>query len=76
MHIIALHTKNANSVKQREKNMNKRNFYMGMGMGIVVGGISVMAMRPKKSRGMKSMAGKTLKAMGEVADSVSDIMGW
>lgn len=56
--------------------MNKRNFYMGMGMGIIVGSISTMAMRPKKSRGMKSMAGKTLKAMGEVADSVSDIMGW
>lgn len=56
--------------------MNKRNFYMGMGMGIVVGSISAMAMRPKRNKGMKSMAGKTLKAMGEVADSVSDIMGW
>ena len=76
MHIIALHTKNANSVKAREKNMNKRNFYMGMGMGIIVGSISVMTMRPRKNKGMKSMAGKTLKAMGEVADSVSDIMGW
>lgn len=56
--------------------MNKRNFYMGMGMGIVVGSISAMAMRPRKKKGMSSMAGKTLKAMGEVADSVSDIMGW
>ena len=56
--------------------MNKKSFYMGMGMGVVVGGISAMAMRPKKSKGMKSMVGKTLRSMGEVADSVSDIMGW
>ena len=56
--------------------MNKKNFYVGMGMGLLVGGISAMAMRPKKQRCMKSMVGRTLRSMGEVADSVSDIMGW
>lgn len=56
--------------------MNKKTFYMGMGMGLIVGGVSAMAMRPKKNRSMKSMLGRTLHSMGEVADSVSDIMGW
>lgn len=56
--------------------MMNRNFYMGMGMGLIVGGISAMAMRPKRQRNMKSMMGRTLRTVGEVADSVSDIMGW
>ena len=55
--------------------MNKRNFYVGMGMGLMVGSAAVLAMRPKKS-GVKTMVGKTLKTMGEVADSVSELMGW
>ena len=55
--------------------MNKRNFFVGMGMGLMVGGAAVYAMRPKQS-GVKTMVGKTLKTMGEVADSVSEIMGW
>mgnify|MGYP007070351157 CR=1 FL=1 len=55
--------------------MNKRNFYVGMGMGLVVGSAAVYAMRPKKN-GVKTMVGRTLKTMGEVADSVSDLLGW
>lgn len=55
--------------------MNKRNFIVGMGMGLLVGCGAAMAMRPKKS-GMKSALGRTLRTMGEVADSVSDAMGW
>jgi len=57
------------------KDMNKRNFYVGMGMGLVVGSAAMFAMRPKKS-GVKTVMGKTLKTMGEVADSVSELMGW
>jgi len=56
--------------------MNKKNFYIGMGMGLLVGGVSAMAMRPKKQRCVKSMVGRTLRTMGDVADSVSDIMGF
>ena len=56
--------------------MNKKNFYIGMGMGLLVGGISAMAMRPKKNRSARSVVGRTLRTMGDVADSVSDIMGW
>lgn len=55
--------------------MNKRNFIVGMGMGLLVGGCTVGMIMPK-NRGVKSIVGKTLKAMGEVADSVTDIMGW
>lgn len=55
--------------------MNKRNFYVGMGMGLIAGCIASMAMKPKK-RCVKSMVGKTLKTMGEVADSISEAMGW
>ena len=55
--------------------MNKRNFYVGMGMGLMVGGCAVYAMRPKKN-GVKSVLGRTIKTMGEVADSVSELMGW
>ena len=55
--------------------MNKKNFYVGMGMGLIVGGCAAYAKSPKK-RCVKSVVGKTLKTMGEVADSISDAMGW
>ena len=59
--------------------MNKRNFYVGMGMGLVVGGVAAYAMRPKKTE-VKTLVGKTLKtvgeAMGEAADTVSELLGW
>ena len=46
--------------------MNKRNFYVGMGMGLAVGGLAAWTMRPKKP---------TLKTMGEVADAVTELLG-
>lgn len=55
--------------------MNKKNFYVGMGMGLLVGTCAAFAVHPKK-RCVKSVLGKTLKTMGEVADSISDVMGW
>ena len=55
--------------------MNKRNFYVGMGMGLVVGGCAMYAIRPKQS-GVRTVVGRTLKTMGEVADSVSELLGW
>lgn len=55
--------------------MNKRNFYVGMGMGLMVGCGVAMLTRPKK-RGMGCVLGKTLRTMSEVADSISDAMGW
>ncbi len=55
--------------------MNKRNFYVGMGMGLIVGGAAAVAMRSRRNS-PKSVLGRTLKTIGEVSDSISDIMGW
>ena len=56
--------------------MNSKNFYAGLGMGLMVVGAAAMAMRPRKKHCMKSTIGKALHAMGEMADSISDTMGW
>ena len=55
--------------------MNKSTFYIGMGMGLMVGSVAMYAMRPKKN-GVKTVVGRTLKTMGEAADSVSELLGW
>ena len=55
--------------------MYKRNFYVGMGMGLMVGSAAGLAMRPKKN-GVKTLVGRTLKTMGEAVDSVSELMGF
>ena len=55
--------------------MMKKNFYVGMGMGVLAAGTLAMVMRPKK-RCMKSAVGKALKTMGDMADSISDAMRW
>jgi len=57
-------------------NMSKSNFYLGMGMGLVVGSCAGLAMRGKKSNCAKSALGRTLKNVGEVVDSISGAMGW
>ena len=56
--------------------MDKKNLYMGMGMGIAACGLGAMLFRPRKSKKVKSAVGKALRTMSEVADSVSDAMGW
>ena len=55
--------------------MNKSTFYVGMGMGLMVGSLAMYAMRPKKN-GVKTIVGRTLKSMGEAVDSVSELMGF
>ena len=55
--------------------MNKRNFFVGMGMGLIVGGCAMGCIMPKKKT-IKTMMGKTLHTMGDAADSVSDFLGW
>ena len=54
--------------------MNKRTFLVGMGMGLMVGGAAMYAMCPKKPGAMR-LVERTLKTMGDVADSVSELMG-
>jgi len=55
--------------------MSKTNFYVGMGMGLVVGSAAAIAMRPKR-RCNKTALGRTLRTMSDVADSISNSMGW
>ena len=55
--------------------MYTRNFYVGMGMGLLVGCTVSMLTRSKKSC-MKSNIGRTIKTIGDVADSVCESMGW
>ena len=56
--------------------MNKKNFLIGMSLGAAAIGTAAMAMKPRKKRKMKTAMGKALKTMGEMADSISDSMGW
>ena len=47
--------------------MNNKNFLIGMGMGLTVGGCAAaMAMRPKKVK-----INKALKTVGRMADAVA-----
>ena len=55
--------------------VTNKNFLVGMGIGLAAGGLTAVILRPKK-RTMKSALGKTLKNMSEMADSISDAMGW
>ena len=55
--------------------MIKRNFFVGMGVGLLVGSSAAFAMHRKKHCA-KSVMGRTLKTMGEVAESISDAMDW
>lgn len=55
--------------------MNKKNFIVGMGLGLIVGSTAAMAMHARHHC-PRSVLGRTLKTVGEVAESVSDMMGW
>ena len=54
--------------------MQNTQFIKGIGVGAAVGATLAVAMRPKR-KSMKSVAGKAIKAVGEVVDSFSDVMG-
>ena len=55
--------------------MNKKMMWSAGAALAMLGGGALLMRKPKK-RKMRSALGKTLKAMGEVADSVSDTFGW
>lgn len=54
--------------------MQKKNFLVGMGIGVAVGSIAGMTMLSEKKT-PKNIVGKALKTMGEVADAVSSSLG-
>ncbi len=49
--------------------MNNRQFLLGMGAGLMVGGAAAATMRMKKSK--KTGLGRTLKTMAQIVDSVA-----
>ena len=56
--------------------MNKTNFYVGMGMGLVAGSAIGMLISPRNrgSKGGKSTMGPCLRSMGNVVDGFSDML--
>ena len=53
--------------------MNNKQFLLGMGAGLMVGGAAAAAMSMKKSR--KTGLCRTLKTMAQVVDSVAGSFG-
>ena len=75
----AAHTKEEKSARgalEREKKMKNdmmnSDLYLGMGVGLAVGVISSLLMRPKR----KDVKSAVARVIGDVADSVSKNMGW
>ena len=61
--------------KGRERMKNDRmnsDLYLGMGVGLAVGVVSTLLMRPKK----KDVKSAVARVIGDMADSVSKNMGW
>ena len=55
--------------------MDRKDLYMGLGLGFAACGLGTALLRPRKSRRIKSSVGKTLRTMSELADSVCDAIG-
>ena len=56
--------------------MNNMDFIRGTVVGMIAGATIGMAAVPKKkSSDMKSMAGKALRAAGDIVENISDAMG-
>lgn len=57
--------------------MNSKPVVVGLCVGVAAGiGTSAIMMKPNKKHLGKNVVGKTLRAMGDMADSVSSAMGW
>ncbi|MCR5664591.1 MAG: hypothetical protein K6G17_06920 [Oscillospiraceae bacterium] len=50
--------------------MDKMQFWIGMGAGLMVGGAAAMALGGKR-RSTKTGVGKMLRSMGSVADGIA-----
>jgi gas vesicle protein len=56
--------------------MNSKPVIVGLCTGVAAGLGTAMLMQPRKHSSGKNTVGKTLRAMGDMADSVSSAMGW
>ena len=55
-----------------ECRMKNNDLYLGMGLGLAVGVVSTLLMRPKK----KDVKSAVARVIGDMADSVSKNMNW
>lgn len=55
-----------------EFRMKYKHLYLGMGVGLTVGVVSALLMRPKK----KDVKAAVARVIGDMADSVSKNMNW
>lgn len=54
--------------------MKNMDFIKGLGIGAIAGATIGMAIVPKK-KSSKSMAGKALRAAGDIVENISDAIG-
>ena len=55
--------------------MYKKNFYVGLGVGMAAFGLVSMVVRPRRRRN-KCAVSKALMSLSELADSINDNMPW
>ena len=55
--------------------MSNMAFIKGLGIGMAAG-MAVAFMATPKKKGGKSMAGKAIKALGDIVENVSDALGF
>lgn len=54
--------------------MNNKQFFKGIGLGMVTGAAIGMALAPRP-KSMKSAAGKAIKAVGDVVENIAENIG-
>ncbi len=54
--------------------MKQNNFVKGMGLGMLAGTALGAAVAPKKKTNMKKAAGKAMKTVGQVMETISEDM--
>ena len=72
LHILYSDTTGRASAAEGSGRMKNNDLYLGMGMGLAVGVVSSLLLRPKK----KDVKSAVARVIGDVADSVSKNMGW
>lgn len=55
--------------------MRNHDFFKGIGIGLVAGGVLAVSMRADKRKQKRQKQG-AIKAVGEVVDHVSDMLGF
>lgn len=54
--------------------MKQHNFAKGMGLGMIAGTALGAVMAPRKKTNMKKAAGKAMKTVGQVMETISEDM--